>query len=44
MYANYDFDMTIRDTDIESMENTVQFMLDSGMIDNPVDVESIVIR
>ena len=44
MYANYDFDMTIRDTDIESMENTVQFMMDSGMIDNPVDVESIVIR
>lgn len=44
MYANYDFDMTIRDTDIESMENTVQFMMDYGMIDNPVDVESIVIR
>lgn len=44
MYANYDFDMTIRDSDIESMENTVAFMVDSGMIDNPVDLESLVIR
>ena len=44
MYANYDFDMTIRDSDIESMENTVAFMVDSGMIDNPVDVEALVIR
>ncbi len=44
MYANYDFDMTIRDSDIESMENTVTFMVDSGMIDNPVDLESLVIR
>jgi sulfonate transport system substrate-binding protein len=44
MYANYDFDMTIRDSDIESMENTVTFMVDSGMIDNPVDLEALVIR
>jgi sulfonate transport system substrate-binding protein len=44
MYANYDFDMTIRDSDIESMENTVAFMVDSGMIDNPVDLEALVIR
>ena len=44
MYANYDFDMEIRDSDIESMKNTVQFMLDSGMIDNEVDVEELVIR
>ena len=44
MYANYDFDMTIRDSDIESMEKTVQFMVDSEMIDEPVDVEELVIR
>lgn len=44
MYAYYDFDMTIRDSDIAAMESTMQFMLDNGMIENPVDVNSLVIR
>ena len=44
MYANYDFDMTIRDSDITSMENTVKFMLDAEMIENDVDVNALVIR
>ena len=41
MYAFYDFDMTIRDSDIEAMQSTVQFMLDSGMIEQSVDISSI---
>ena len=44
MYAYYDFDMTIRDSDIAAMQSTVQFMLDSGMIEESVDISSIVRR
>ena len=44
MYAYYDFDMTIRDSDIAAMQSTVQFMLDSGMIEEAVDISSIVRR
>lgn len=44
MYGYYDFDMTIRDSDIAAMEATMKFMLDTGMIENEVDIESMVIR
>ena len=44
MYGNYDFDMTIRDSDITSMQNTVKFMLDAKMIENDLNIEDIVIR
>ena len=44
MYAYYDFDMTIRDSDITAMESTMQFMLDTGMIENAVDINGLVIR
>jgi len=44
MYAYYDFDMTIRDSDIAAMTSTMQFMLENGMIENEVDIESMVIR
>ena len=44
MYAYYDFDMTIRDSDITAMESTMQFMLDTGMIENEVDMSELVIR
>lgn len=44
MYAYYDFDMTIRDSDIAAMESTMDFMLDNGMIENEVDIEKLVIR
>ena len=44
MYGYYDFDMTIRDSDIEAMQSTVQFMLDSGMIEQNVDISAIVRR
>ncbi len=44
MYGYYDFDMTIRDSDITAMTSTMQFMLDTGMIENAVDINELVIR
>lgn len=44
MYAYYDFDMTVRDSDIAAMEATMQFMLDTGMIENSVNISELVIR
>lgn len=44
MFAYYDFDMTIRDSDIEAMKSTMQFMLDTEMIEQEVDIENLVIR
>lgn len=44
MYEYYDFDMTIRDSDLEAMKKTMNFMLETGMIDNEVDIEGLVIR
>lgn len=44
MYAYYDFDMTIRDSDITAMESTMQFMLNNGMIENTVDINELVIH
>ena len=41
MAAYYDFSMEIRDSDIASMKSTAAFMLDSGMIEYPVDVEAL---
>ena len=43
MYDMYDFDMEIRDTDIASMKKTTQFMLDNGMIENDVDIDSLIL-
>lgn len=44
MFEYYDFDMTIRDSDIEAMKSTMQFMLDTEMIEKEVDIENLVIR
>ncbi len=44
MAAYYDFDMTIRDSDIEAMKKTMKFMLDAGMIEQEVDIDALVIR
>lgn len=44
MYSWYDFDMTIRDSDIASMQATAEFMLGAGMIEEPVDVASLIVR
>lgn len=44
MVPMYDFDMTIRDSDIEAMKKTVVFMKDNGMIENDVDIEELIWR
>lgn len=44
MAQYYDFDMTIRDSDMEAMRSTMQFMLDTEMIEKEVDIEKLVIR
>ena len=44
MYPMYDFDMTIRDSDIEAMQKTVTFMKENGMIENDVDIETLIWR
>ena len=43
MYGLYDFDMEIKESDIEAMEKTEKFMEDTGMIENPVDVASLIL-
>ena len=43
MYGLYDFNMEIKDSDIEAMEKTEKFMEDTGMIENPVDVASLIL-
>lgn len=44
MYEYYDFDMTIKDSDIDAMKSTMEFMLDTEMIENEVDIDELVIR
>lgn len=44
MYDMYDFSMEITDKDIEAMKNTEQFMKDTGMIENDVDVEGLILN
>lgn len=41
MAAMYDFSMEIRESDIQAMERTAQFMLDQGMIEQEVDIQSL---
>lgn len=43
MYPMYDFSSEITDEDIESMKNTVQFMLDNDMIENDVNIEDLIL-
>ncbi len=42
MFAYYDFSMEITEADILSMEKTEQFMLDTEMIENPVDIRELI--
>lgn len=44
MYPMYDFDMDIRDSDIEAMEKTEKFMMDTGMIENEVHIEDLILK
>ncbi len=43
MYGLYDFNMEITDNDIAAMEKTEQFMLDTDMIENEVDIEGLIL-
>jgi sulfonate transport system substrate-binding protein len=43
MAAMYDFDAEMTDADIAAMSATVDFMLANGMIEEPVDVESLIL-
>jgi len=42
MYTYYDFSMEITENDILSMEKTEQFMLDTEMIENPVEIRDLI--
>ncbi len=42
MYPMYDFDMTIKDSDITAMQKTEAFMYENGMIEERVDIESLI--
>ena len=42
MATYYDFSMEITENDILSMEKTEQFMLDTEMIENPVDIRELI--
>lgn len=42
MYPLYDFDMTIKDSDIEAMKKTERFMKENGMIEEDVDIEGLI--
>lgn len=44
MYTYYDFDMTIRDSDIAAMQSTMEFMLNNDMIEQEVDINSMILQ
>lgn len=44
MYQMYDFDMDITNENIASMQKTVEFMLDNGMIDNSLDIKELILK
>lgn len=44
MYPMYDFDMSIKDSDIEAMKKTMEFMKNNDMIENEVDIEALIWR
>ena len=43
MYPMYDFDMTIRESDIEAMKKTEIFMRENQMIETEVDIEDLIL-
>ncbi len=44
MYAMYDFDPSLTDEDIAAIQSTEQFLLNSGMIETHIDVNSLIIK
>lgn len=43
MYPMYDFDMEVRDSDIEAMKKTETFMYENEMIEERVDIEELIL-
>lgn len=43
MYAMYDFDLEVTDDDVAQMTATQEFMLANEMIEQPIDIESLVL-
>lgn len=41
MYAYYDFSTEMTETDKEGFQNTADFMYEAGMIENPLDVQTL---
>jgi len=44
MYPMYDFNMEIKDSDVEAMKKTMEFMKNNDMIENEVDIETLIWR
>ena len=44
MYPMYDFNIAITDADIDSMKKTVEFMKENKMIENDVDIDSLLLN
>lgn len=44
MYPMYDFSTKITEADITSMKNTERFMKENGMIENDVDIDSLILK
>ena len=44
MFALYNFDTAISDTDLEQLQATEEFLFNSGMIENHVDVKTLVYK
>ncbi len=44
MYPMYDFSVEISDKDLELLQGTEKFLFDSGMIENHVDVNELVLK
>ncbi len=43
MYPMYDFDMSIKDSDIEAMKKTEEFMYENAMIEERVNIEELIL-
>ena len=44
MYPWYDFDATIKPSDIEELKRTQEFLLQNGMMTKPVSIESLLVK
>ncbi len=44
MYAWYDFDPTIRESDIEDLDATQDFLVSSGMLEKTIEIEDLIVE